>query len=186
MSLPRTCIIKKKLYNLSLEDIESNPSSVNWVSLVKNMLESYGLGFICLDQNNVFLNNKSRLSLFKQRVRDINIHNLSEQIANVSKSRLYKILNEATIINNNYLCGIKEKYIRINITKFRLGSHNLMIERGRWTNKELIDRECNLCGKLEDEYHAVIECPRYQEFRKRYIPQHVLMRNIKEDQRKRK
>ena len=114
MSLPRTCIIKKKLYNLSLEDIESNPSSVNWVSLVKNMLESYGLGFICLDQNNVFLNNKSRLSLFKQRVRDINIHNLSEQIANVSKSRLYKILNEATIINNNYLCGIKEKYIRIN------------------------------------------------------------------------
>jgi len=42
-----------------------------------------------------------------------------------------------------------------------------MIERGIWTNKELIDRECNLCGNLEDEHHAVIECPRYQEFRKK-------------------
>ena len=40
-----------------------------------------------------------------------------------------------------------------------------MIERRRWTNKDLIDRECNLYGKLEDEYHTVIECPRFQEFR---------------------
>ena len=169
-------VLLKKLYNSLLEGIESNPLCVNWASLVKNMLESYGLGFIWLDQNNVLLNKKSTLSLFRQRVNDINIQNLNEQISNVSKSRLYKTINEATIINNNYLYEIKEKYIRVSITKFRLGSHNLMIERGRWTNKELIDRECNLCGKLEDEYHAVIECPRYQEFRKMYIPQYLLIR----------
>jgi len=82
------------------------------------MLESYGLGFIWLDQNNVLLNKKSTLSLFKQRVRDINLQNLNEKIANISKSRMYKVINEANIINNNYHYEIKEKYIRISITKF--------------------------------------------------------------------
>ena len=51
-----------------------------------------------------------------------------------------------------------------------------MIEHGRWSNKELIDRESNLCRNLEDEYHAVIECPGCQELRKRYIPQYLLIR----------
>ena len=175
VSLPRTCLVKK-LYNVLLEDIESYPSCVNWASFVKNMLESYGLGNIWLFQNNVSLNDKSTLSIFKERLMDMNIQNLNEQITNVSKNRLYRTLNEATIINNKYLYDIKEKYIRISISKFRLGTHNLMIERGRWTSKELIDRECNLCGKLEDEYHAVIECPRYKKYRKMYIPQYLLIR----------
>ena len=33
-----------------------------------------------------------------------------------------------------------------------------------------------MCRKLGDEYHAVIECKRYEEFRKLYIPQHLLIR----------
>ena len=77
---------------------------------------------------------------------------------------------------NQYLFHIKEKYIRISISKFRLGSHNLMIERGKWTKKELIDRKCNLCDKIEDEYHVIIECPRYEKIRKFYIPKYLLKR----------
>ena len=91
----------------------------NWASSFKNMPDSYGLGNIWLSQNNVPLNDKSTLSIFKERLMDINIQNLNEQITNVSKNRLYKTLNEATIINNKYLYDIKEKYIRINISKFR-------------------------------------------------------------------
>ena len=139
------------------------------------MLDSYGLGFIWLNQNNMSLNVKSTISLFKQRIHDINKQNINEQIDNVSKNRLYKLLNESTI-NNSYLFHVKEKYLRTSITKLRLGSHNLMIERGRWKKKELIDRECSLCGKLEDEYHAVLECPRYEEFREAYIPHYLLRR----------
>ena len=99
------------------------------------MLEGYGLGMIWLEQNNLSSNIKSTLSLFKQRVSDINVQNINEQIGNVSKNRLYKTLNETTIINSNYLFVVNEKYLRINIAKFRLESHNLMIERGRWTKK---------------------------------------------------
>ena len=52
-----------------------------------------------------------------------------------------------------------------------------MIERGKWTCKELIDsRECTICGKLDDEYHVIIDCPRYTELEKVYIPQHLTKR----------
>ena len=134
VNLPNTCLVKI-LYKILLKDIELNSSCVNWASLVRNMLEGYGLGMIWLDQNNLSSNIKSTLSLFKQRVSDINVQNINEQIANVSINRLYKTLNDITIINSNYLFVINEKYLRNSIAKFRLGSHNLMIERGRGRKK---------------------------------------------------
>ena len=51
-----------------------------------------------------------------------------------------------------------------------------LIDCWKWTGKELIDRECSLCGKLEDEYHVIIECPRYDKLRNVYIPQNLLKR----------
>ena len=83
---------KNFIQNL-IKDIELNSSCIIWASLVRNMLEGYGLGMIWLEQNNLSSNIKSTLSLFKQRVSDINVQNINEQIANVSKNRLYKTLN---------------------------------------------------------------------------------------------
>ena len=174
INLPANCLVKK-LYNSTINDMESEQICVNWAYLVKNMLDTYGLGFIWIEQNNMSIDNKTLISLFTQRVHDINFQNVNEQISNVSKNRLYRKLYEEKF-SNQYLFDIKEKYIRSSISKFRLGSHNLMIERGKWKGKELIDRECSLCGKLEDEYHVVIECPRYKELRKLYIPQHLTKR----------
>ena len=36
------------------------------------------------------------------------------------------------------------------MTKIRLSSHKLLIERGRWLNILHKDRLCTLCNKLED------------------------------------
>ena len=55
------------------------------------------------------------------------------------------------------------------MTKLRLSSHKLMIERGRWLNTLPKDRLCTLCNKLEDEFHVICECPRYDTCRKLYI-----------------
>ena len=46
------------------------------------------------------------------------------------------------------------------MTRLRLSSHKLMIERGRWLNILSKDRLCTLCNKLEDEFHVICECPR--------------------------
>ena len=54
------------------------------------------------------------------------------------------------------------------MTKVRLSSHSFYIERGRWAkNKiDLKNRTCTLCGVVEDEYHCLIECPRFYTERK--------------------
>ena len=44
------------------------------------------------------------------------------------------------------------------IIRFRLGSHQLPIETGRWSRTERTDRKCVECGVLGDERHAIYEC----------------------------
>ena len=50
----------------------------------------------------------------------------------------------------SYLCKIHIPANREAMTKMRLSSHELLIERGRWLNILHKDRLCTLCNKLED------------------------------------
>ena len=168
VNLPDTSLVKH-IYNLLIKDNEDGEDSTNWAYLVKQMLNTYGLGFIWNQQNFTDRNDKILISVFKRRIDDVHMQYINAEIGNVSNSRLYKYLN-SSFVNNDYLFNIKEKYIRIALTKIRLGSHNLMIERGRWMKLEVIDRECTRCGKLEDELHAITECKLFSIWRKKYLP----------------
>ena len=44
------------------------------------------------------------------------------------------------------------------IVRFRLGSHSLPIEKGRWSRLEAKDRLCDACGVVGDERHIVYKC----------------------------
>ena len=44
------------------------------------------------------------------------------------------------------------------ITRFRLGSHRLPIETGRWQRIPRLERVCPLCNVLGDEHHFLFEC----------------------------
>ena len=44
------------------------------------------------------------------------------------------------------------------ITKFRVGSHNLKIETGRWNRTVGNDRLCTKCNEMGDEYHIIYNC----------------------------
>ena len=64
-------------------------------------------------------------------------------------------------------------HFRVAMSKLLLSSHTLLIETGRWHRPHSIpreDRTCNICNKLEDEYHFIIECPLYTDLRRKYIP----------------
>eukprot|EP00245_Coleochaete_scutata_P010377 TRINITY_DN3619_c0_g1_i11.p1 TRINITY_DN3619_c0_g1~~TRINITY_DN3619_c0_g1_i11.p1 ORF type:complete len:1206 (-),score=200.47 TRINITY_DN3619_c0_g1_i11:736-4353(-) len=68
------------------------------------------------------------------------------------------------------------------LAKFRCGSHDLEVERGRHSNP-FVSRELRLCklcnmGKVEDEVHFLFECPLYYEIRGRY---HFLFRYADRD-----
>ena len=60
-----------------------------------------------------------------------------------------------------------------------MSCHRLEIEAGRWVRVNRVqvnERKCTLCNVIEDEYHFVIECQRYTELRKKYIPKYYLQR----------
>ena len=71
----------------------------------------------------------------------------------------------------NYLDFIKDKRFRFALTKFRLASHDLAIERGRYENIGRNERICRYCNGnfVENEYHFLLVCPFYRELRQRYM-----------------
>ena len=49
-------------------------------------------------------------------------------------------------------------YVGKSITKFRLGSHKLIIETGRWSRIPRENRLCCTCGVVGDEEHIIYDC----------------------------
>ena len=47
----------------------------------------------------------------------------------------------------------------IDLIRFRVGSHCLPIETGRWCQKKKEDRICDVCGIPGDEHHYLYDCP---------------------------
>ena len=89
------------------------------------------------------------------------------EIESLSKNRLYRHLSTES---NFYLTNLPNNFIRIAISKLRLGSHNLLVERGRWTNTNYEERKCILCNDIEDEYHFVVICTKFYDLRVKYLP----------------
>ena len=54
------------------------------------------------------------------------------------------------------------------MSRLRISAHNLMVETGRYKRPKKIpvpDRLCDICNLLEDEYHFVMQCKKYECFR---------------------
>ena len=64
---------------------------------------------------------------------------------------------------------IPKKYVKY-LTMFRLSSHSSAIETGRYQGVLNVNRVCKFCKvDTEDEFHFILECPIYQNFRSKYI-----------------
>ena len=72
----------------------------------------------------------------------------------------------------DYLNDISNNEIRKNLTRLRLGSHNLAIESGRYLGVERQNRICEHCtyNTVESEYHFLLICPKYYDLRLKYLP----------------
>ena len=83
--------------------------------------------------------------------------------------RLYKYV-KTEFKYEQYLSEIHCQKFRIALTKIRLSSHSLLIERGRWLNMPIEKRLCTNCFSLDDEYHCLIECKRFSHIQMKYLP----------------
>lgn len=127
-----------------------------------------GLGYIWNQQK--VTNENQFLSLSRRRLEDIYKQEWNAQVCNTSEGRIYKFIKD-TFEFENYLQ--MPKHLRIAISKIRMSSHLFLIERGRWLNIERQERKCQICQSIEDEYHLLVECPRFRDERKDYLPTYL-------------
>ena len=87
-----------------------------------------------------------------------------------TKSKTYLLLNPNLSIHSSYLSSSNmiPEYLRIVFSRFRLSSHRLRIETGRWARIPPEDRLCQCGGAIQTEEHVLVSCPLVQHIRDLY------------------
>lgn len=160
--------ITKAIYDVLLDKTNSNVPNENWASLVKNELYNIGLGHYWNSQS--VPNNKLFTLEVKTRLKDIFIQSCRANMEASSKCILYKNIVDSFCLQYYLRKSIPTK-LKYQLCKFRISSHNLLIETGRYTNVTRNERRCQLCdhGEIEDEYHFILCCPFYIDIRLKFI-----------------
>ena len=89
------------------------------------------------------------------------------EINSMSKSDTYLLIKE-NVRFEKYMGAIKNHHHKIALSRLRMSSHPLMIEKGRHFKPPLerADRKCPMCkDQIEDECHFLITCPLYNDDR---------------------
>ena len=152
-----------ELYQLSIE----KPDITTWCTQVKDILFSSGFGYVWVNQS--VHDCKDFLRMFSLRLHDMYLQEWSTNVSLTSENRLFKFIKEE-FSYESYL-NINNKTVRIALSRVRLSSHLFMIERGRWGKNKLQvrARKCSLCGVIEDEFHCLMVCPRFNNERKWFL-----------------
>lgn len=167
--------LSKIIYDIMLQDLDNNPRIKNWASNVQYILQKFGFNHVWLNQ--VVENNNLFLRIFKQRVKDNFIQNWQSQINDSTRAQTYTLFAEFAF--QTYLDKISVVKYRYAFTWLRTSSHRLEIETGRWTKPNSIprsERKCQHCNILEDEFHFLLECPLYHDFKINYIKRYFWKR----------
>lgn len=165
----------KITYTTLVNDNERMPRKSNWASLVKDMLSELGFYEVWLYQG--VGNIPYFVSVFKQRLRDNILQNWQARLENSPKARFYRLFSDFGF--KAYLNIVTVNKFRIALSKLRLSSHTLEIEKGRYkkpTPVPVNERKCTNCNVLEDEFHLLFECSKYVQLRRKYIRKYFWQR----------
>ena len=144
-------------------------SRYNWAHKVKDLLFTTGFGDVWLYQS--VTNTDAFLSEFKQRIRDVFNQNWNTRLYASPRARFYRcMLIEHKF--HSFLDKITNVQYRNALIRLIVSSHRLHVETGRWRRPVVPSEQrlCTNCQKLEDEYHLLFECERFNELRIRLIP----------------
>ena len=93
-----------------------------------------------------------------------------------------------TLIGSSYASTLYQSCLddelRKVISRWRLSSHKLKIETGRYTVPKnlLVNRTCKMCGVIEDKQHAIYRCDAHRLIRDKFKNQldfeHVNLPNL--------
>ena len=128
----------------------------NWASNVKSISDNLELSYMWVQQNEMNI----PLDIIKQRIFDNYYQSWYAVINNSNRLIMYSIYKH-DFSQENYLDFISNKNIRTALTRFRLSSHDLAVESGRYDDTPRSDRLCKFSSLnvVENEYHFLLVCP---------------------------
>ena len=103
--------------------------------------------------------------------------NWHTRICNSNRLTSY-ILYKDSLAMETYLETILVNKFRISLSKFRLSSHDLAIEKGRYSNINRENRLCTYCNMnvIENEFNFLLVCPKYRHLRIKYFKPYFCQR----------
>lgn len=142
-------------------------NNLNWAFHIKTLLGQLGFSNIWLDQDHLA---GIPMSQIRQRLFDQCNQSIISSINESHKLNFYRRYKKECR-TEQYLDSIYESKYRISLSRYRLSSHNLSIETGRYNGVPKEERLCNFCNmrKIEDEFHFLLVCPLYTELRRKYF-----------------
>ena len=103
-------------------------------------------------------------------------HFINEWRMSIQNTTLNPILRTYNVLKTRfgtepYLRSVKDIKYRVAISKLRVSSHALEIERGRYTSPmtPVNERLCHACQQVEDEFHIMMECKSNSNLRQTFI-----------------
>jgi len=139
-----------------------------WVTNVRNILQTYGFAYVMQQYKEI--NTCVFLSDFKKLSYEKYVHNWEQEIQKIDVHPILRFYCtfKTTFQIEPYLLCIKDPKIRKAISRFRLSSHDLHIEKGRYLKPKTPEhlRICAICNTgIENEKHFIEKCPLYNNLR---------------------
>jgi hypothetical protein len=167
LSLSEDSILFKIFVMLKLDADRGNTyNGQNWAHIVYEILHEYRLTHLWHEQFNF----QVELSTVQKRITDCYNRLWYTNINNSNRLRTYCLFKHE-FCTEKYLDYINTPKYRSALTRFRVSSHDLQIERGRYLNTPREQRLCNNCHlrQVESEYHFLLICPKHKSIREKYI-----------------
>jgi len=142
----------------------------SWTQHMARTMRSYGLAnhwtAQAIGRKDVFMR------IAKRNIQDTYFTELERTNATSSKGELHRILTPDWKPKRHefYLDSI-DYPDAVRIARFRMRSHWLAIEAGTMLKPIVAkdNRVCNTCGTVEDEFHFIFDCIKYEDLRRKYI-----------------
>lgn len=149
------------------EQVNSSINNSIWLQFVKSLL--YDLGFSHVWNNQCTFNASALLFSIKNKLKERFISFWKKRLSSeegMKKLRTYKLLKQNFGIEP-YLENLFDKDLRKCLCSFRISTHRLRIERGRYCGEKPEDRLCDSCNVVENEIHFLCECNKYDGLRQK-------------------
>jgi hypothetical protein len=137
--------------------------ATTWCGGTRKLLFDLGLGHVWRSEN--VGTSKDWEKVIYSSIKARELQTWKQAMQKKEKLRLYRTI-KPSLERESYLVLPLET--RRRLSEIRCGTHCLRIETGRWLKEAPEERFCRvcLCGSVEDELHALLECWQYAELRK--------------------